>query len=174
MVAGGTRTPIVRPRFAREADAYPVLEAELKARGLRWYHTHDSRRSVGGFPDYIIPVGRWLLPAELKRSGGELTVEQADWLLALLGPWRAPFAVDVEHLDELLRAIDNMKAGRLDDLGPTGFRSVMVLGDVRRWYVLGSACDGEVVRRAAQAAAGPPATPRPRRRRDTRRLPAGS
>lgn len=164
----------MRPRFDLERDAYPVLEAELELRGLRFYHTHDSRRSVGGFPDYVIPVGRWLLPAELKRTGGELTRDQADWLLALMGPWRAPFAVDVEHLDELLRAIDNMKAGRLDDLGPTGFRSVMVLGDVRRWYLLGSAADGEVVRRAARSVAGPTATPRPRRRRDNPRAPRGS
>lgn len=154
------------PELLRERDYYPTLEAELAARSLAWYHTHDSRRSAEGFPDYIVAgVGRWLVAAELKKYPHALTREQADWLLRLRGPWRASFAVEVGHLSSLLLAIDNMKAGRLDDRGPTGLSKVLVLGLVKGSALLGSEAAGEYVRPVDELAAATPATVPTRRTR---------
>lgn len=157
-----------------EADFYPILEAALVERELVAYHTHDSRASESGFPDYTIPVGRWLLFAELKRTGRPLTTAQAGWLLRLRGPWRMCLAVDVAELGSLLRAIDNTKAGRLDRDGPAGFASVFVLGHVTGLGPLGSAAVGERVRPAGPSVAGSPAKPARQRRPCTRRSRRGS
>lgn len=55
--------------------------------GLRCYHTHDSRRSVAGFPDLVI-VGRRVAFVELK-SASRITRAQQAWLdaLAAAGSW---------------------------------------------------------------------------------------
>lgn len=50
--------------------------------GWRCYHTFDSRRSQGGFPDLLLVKPGRLVVAELKRDGGEPTPEQALWLEA--------------------------------------------------------------------------------------------
>lgn len=158
-----------------EAEGAAVLEGELRRRDLAWYHTHDSRRSAEGFPDYVIPVGRWILFVEIKchETRGELTKAQADWLLRLRGPWRISIVADVSALPSLMMAIDNAKAGRLDAIGPAGVK-VLVLGEVRRWYLLGSEADGEVVRRAAAAAGGSTPTPSRPSARGSRRSRRGS
>ena len=154
-----------------ERDHYPILVAELAFRGITAvYHPYDSRRSAEGFPDFTIAgVGRWILFAELKLTGKPLTAAQAGWLLALRGPWRACLAVDVAQLPALLVAVDNMKAGRLDDRGPTGFGTVMVLGDVRGLAPLAGAVSDGRGRPVDSPAGGPTPTQPPRRTLGTRR-----
>ena len=51
----------------------------------RWrvYHTHDSRRSVPGFPDLVLVKGKQLIFAELKTKRGNLSTPQKEWLDAL-------------------------------------------------------------------------------------------
>lgn len=58
--------------------------AEAKGWSLR-YHTHDSRRSVGGFPDWVIvnPTQRRVVFAELKGWAGKANDDQKDWLAIL-------------------------------------------------------------------------------------------
>lgn len=47
----------------------------------RHYHTRNSRRSVGGFPDLVLIRGRRLVVAELKKEDGKPpTAEQRAWL----------------------------------------------------------------------------------------------
>lgn len=48
------------------------------------YHTHDSRRSVKGFPDLVLAKeGRPVVYAELKTETGKPTAEQQGWLALL-------------------------------------------------------------------------------------------
>ncbi|GAA5229238.1 hypothetical protein GCM10025779_00510 [Arthrobacter cryoconiti] len=60
------------------------------------YHTHDSRRSVPGFPDLVLvnPRAGRVLYRELKTSKGRLSPAQIEWLDGLTacgmdaGVWR--------------------------------------------------------------------------------------
>mgnify|MGYP001582438477 CR=1 FL=1 len=56
----------------RQAVEYAVLR--------RWgyYHTHDSRRSVAGFPDVVF-VRERVVFAEFKSERGRLPGEQREW-----------------------------------------------------------------------------------------------
>lgn len=50
--------------------------------GLKWHHETDSRRSPKGFPDLVIAghEDRGVVFAELKRKGGRVSREQAEWV----------------------------------------------------------------------------------------------
>jgi len=85
----------------RYALAAAMTEAELEEHvrslcgglGLLAYHTRDSRRSVKGFPDFVI-CGRRVIYRELKTLRGRATGEQRRWIHALneadadAGIWR--------------------------------------------------------------------------------------
>jgi len=47
--------------------------------GWKYYHTHDSRRSVAGFPDYVAVKPPRVLFIELKKEKGKLSWEQDEW-----------------------------------------------------------------------------------------------
>ena len=69
------------PRQREQAFQQQVLDL---ARLLGWkcYHTHDSRRSVDGFPDLVGLKGGRKWVAELKVAGRKPTPAQVDWLQA--------------------------------------------------------------------------------------------
>ena len=73
-----TATPTMSERALQDA----VIEC---AGYLGWahYHTHDSRRSVAGFPDLILVRGERLIAVELKSAKGVATKSQLEWLSAL-------------------------------------------------------------------------------------------
>ena len=52
---------------------------------VKIYHTHDSRRSVPGFPDLVMvnPRMRRTLFVELKAQGGRVSPDQVEWLDSL-------------------------------------------------------------------------------------------
>lgn len=50
--------------------------------GWLGYHTHDSRRSAKGFPDWVF-VRERVLYVELKGDGGRLKLDQMKWVTAL-------------------------------------------------------------------------------------------
>lgn len=47
---------------------------------LRWYHTHDSRRSPEGFPDLVIVGKAKVLYVELKSDKGRVSKAQQAWI----------------------------------------------------------------------------------------------
>jgi hypothetical protein len=60
-------------------------EVVKAARMGRWltYHTYDSRRSSGGFPDLTLVRDTDLIFAELKTLRGKASDEQQGWLTRL-------------------------------------------------------------------------------------------
>lgn len=63
-----------------ERDLSEQLRQLFALYGWRVYHTHDSRHSAAGFPDWIALKGPRLVVVELKREGQHPTIEQAAWL----------------------------------------------------------------------------------------------
>ena len=55
----------------------------LRDLNLRGYHTHDSRRSHGGYPDWTIVGTGGVLFRELKTQRGKVSPGQQQWLAAL-------------------------------------------------------------------------------------------
>lgn len=82
---------------AKRMREVPTLNEEVRALarqfGLLAYHTHDSRRSAAGFPDWVL-VGTRVLFRELKREGEKPTPAQQAFLDRLaaagadVGVWR--------------------------------------------------------------------------------------
>lgn len=73
------------------------------------YHTHDSRRSVPGFPDLVLVSSRRgrVMFRELKASKGRVSPEQREWLAALgvagqdVGIWKPADLLDGSIVAEL-------------------------------------------------------------------------
>jgi hypothetical protein len=108
LAAPGSAGPGVPAFAAREANGTPgpalatiaghmseaTLDRNVRAiiAGLRdiggqiaAYHTHDSRHSPSGFPDWVCAGPGGVLWRELKRESGKLTTAQLGWLQALTG-----------------------------------------------------------------------------------------
>ena len=90
-----------------ERDFYPTITAAAEALGWLVYHTHDSRRSQKGFPDFVLARER-VVYAEIKGAKTPVTGEQQEWIDRLTAAgaeayvWRMPADMDV--LLETLRA----------------------------------------------------------------------
>lgn len=73
------KAPTLQPEFTAEKQFQAWLMQEAKGRGWRAYHTHDSRKSVAGFPDTVL-VRERVVWAELKLDGEEPSAAQLNWL----------------------------------------------------------------------------------------------
>lgn len=81
----GGAQPVSVLRAISEAELQQWVTDLCTALHLLHYHTHNSRRSAGGFPDSVI-AGRWVLYRELKREYEALYVlppAQQAWREAL-------------------------------------------------------------------------------------------
>ena len=85
-----------------------VIEWAVRA-GWRPYHTYDSRRSTGGFPDLVlVKPGKPVVFAELKTVNGRLTQMQRIWISELnqagatVYCWRPTDEVEVKSVLGLL------------------------------------------------------------------------
>lgn len=81
-----------------EAAFAVKVENLLTLYGWRWYHTHDSRRSPAGFPDYVAVRGHELLFVELKAERGRTRPAQEEWLREL-GTFARLVAVAAAHAE---------------------------------------------------------------------------
>ena len=79
----GIHRPQVQPVTEKAFQAAVIRLA--REHGWLCYHTHDSRRSLPGYPDLTLvhPTRHVALWSELKVPGGSLTLQQAHWLHAL-------------------------------------------------------------------------------------------
>ena len=62
----------------------PAVIELAKRCGWKTYHTHNSRRSAPGFPDLAMAREGRKIFAELKSAKGVVTLDQLEWLLALV------------------------------------------------------------------------------------------
>lgn len=152
-------------RALLERDLARILEAalrELEPRVL-WYHTHDSRRSAEGWPDYAISVpgqpGQ-LLFVEIKKAGGSPTARQVEWLLAIAAAMQpAILAGGAAGISSVVELVRGMAKGRR--LTPAALGRVVVFGDI------------SPSGRALVGAAADDSMPSPRRAPGTRRRRSG-
>jgi hypothetical protein len=72
----------LRLRVTEEDCQQQIIDLAGFYRWDRRYHTHDSRRSVGGFPDLVMVHVRdkRVIFAEIKAMKGKLSPEQLAWL----------------------------------------------------------------------------------------------
>ena len=79
---------MARPRRKKKSEEIlqDSIVALAKLLGYLHYHTHDSRRSPGGFPDLVlvhVKTGT-VLWIECKSEDGELSDDQKKWGTALV------------------------------------------------------------------------------------------
>ena len=76
------------------------FDALAAALGWRSYHTHDSRRSPGGFPDSCLVHARQrrLLFVELKTMGGKTSTKQDGWIADLAAAGVEVHVLRPDHL----------------------------------------------------------------------------
>jgi hypothetical protein len=86
------RPTLAPDAMARESSFQAAVIDAAKALGWMAYHTHDSRRSMPGFPDLILAKpGMRLLCIELKTNHGRLSPDQETWV-DLLNQVQQPIA----------------------------------------------------------------------------------
>jgi hypothetical protein len=92
--AGAAEVEAAVPAGSTITAARMMTEAQLE-QGVRRilkdlpsvlaYHTHDSRHSASGYPDWCFCGPDGLMFRELKREGKRPTIAQDMWLAALRG-----------------------------------------------------------------------------------------
>lgn len=78
----GVLAPPEAPKVTEKAFQAAIVRY---AREHHWlvYHTHDSRRSLPGYPDLTLVRNGICIWSELKVDGAQPTLQQAHWLRAL-------------------------------------------------------------------------------------------
>ena len=66
-----------------EKDLDAAVAKLCRLYGWRRYHTYRSKHSPAGFPDLVLVKPPRLIFAELKSDDGEVSAEQAEWLVDL-------------------------------------------------------------------------------------------
>lgn len=93
---------------SEDALTTTILELADRYGWVLRYHTHDSRKSETGFPDWVFVKPGRLVALELKGARTPVTPEQVRWI-ALLGTIPGVDAAiirpaDLQHAADLLGA----------------------------------------------------------------------
>ena len=102
----------LQPTEAQLQDAIVQLLALYRWRS---YHTYDSRRSTGGYPDLTLVRDRVIF-AELKRAGEDPRPDQVAWLDDLAAGGAEVYLWRTDDLQEVAQILD--RKGR--DFTPFG------------------------------------------------------
>lgn len=108
---------MTEPELARLLERQ-LAELGRLAHGLTWYHTHDSRRSAEGWPDYAIGAllpRPFVLYVELKAEArtARLTLAQRHWLGILAGVAPSLVVVGEPGIAALVDLVVHALNGRL-------------------------------------------------------------
>ena len=82
-----------------------------KQSGWKHFHTYNSRRSVGGFPDlFLVNVKRDIsLFVELKTATGKVRIEQRHWLTELRAVGQIACVWRPAQIDEIAEFLTEYK-----------------------------------------------------------------
>lgn len=69
--------------YLTEREMQDAIRVAALRNGWHFYHTHDSRRSDGGFPDCVCVKNGRVLVFELKKQSGRVSEKQRGWIAAL-------------------------------------------------------------------------------------------
>lgn len=106
--------PMINPLDSiPEKDLGTSVEQLCVALGLRYYHTWNSRHSVGGFPDYVIVGPTRVIYAELKRQKGKVTKEQQEWLEDLERAGQLTYVWRPGDMAAIVSTLKSLKKGNL-------------------------------------------------------------
>ena len=99
-----------------EAELMELIREACAKMGLKAYHTHDSRRSEAGYPDWTIVGPKGVIFRECKgydRRGrkGVCTLEQGQWILALNGAGHDArvWDPDLWHTGQILKELEALR-----------------------------------------------------------------
>ena len=81
-----------------------VLET-MRWQGWMCYHTFDSRRSAGGFPDLVAVRPPRLMFVEFKSEKGKLSSLQIDWLDELVQAHDEVYVVRPSTQDAFMKVV---------------------------------------------------------------------
>lgn len=83
-------------------------------RGWTYYHTHNSQKSVAGFPDLVLVHVRQqrIVFAELKKTGGKVSDTQRKWLDDLRAAGAEAAAWWPKDLDEIKAVLSGKRIRR--------------------------------------------------------------
>jgi hypothetical protein len=73
----------LRPDLLTEAQLSGLVVELARIGGWKRYHTFNSKRSTGGFPDWVFVKDGRLLFVELKAEKKQPRPDQREWLDAL-------------------------------------------------------------------------------------------
>lgn len=95
----------MKPQKITEKQFMSQVIQLAKLLGWLVYHTHDSRRSMAGFPDLLMLKGSSLIAAELKVGSNEPTAEQRAWLIAFASAGADAFIWKPSEWEEIEAAL---------------------------------------------------------------------
>lgn len=78
--AAGAGTRVIAAAMSEAALEQHVRSILADLPAVLGYHTHDSRRSHSGFPDWCFAGPRGVMFRELKTERGRLSAQQQRWI----------------------------------------------------------------------------------------------
>lgn len=106
----------LRPDLLTEAQLSGLIVELARIGSWKRYHTFNSKRSTGGFPDWVFVKDGRILFVELKAQGKKPRPDQQEWLDALaLVPGAEVYVWRPADFDEAAEILTGCKVPRKRD-----------------------------------------------------------